>query len=130
MTDAGYLEKRAVARRLARAALDKMLADDKLDAIVAPSNGPASVVDPVNGGRSFGSPSTLPAVSGYPHLTVPAGYASGLPVGVSFLGPAWSEAKLLALGYAYEQATHVRREPDFLPSVAARPEIARAYDPR
>jgi len=130
MTDAGYLEKRAVTRRLARAALDKMLADDKLVAIVAPSNGPASVVDPVNGGRSFGSPSTLPAVSGYPHLTVPAGYASGLPVGVSFLGPAWSEAKLLALGYAYEQATHVRREPDFLPSVAARPEIARAYDPR
>lgn len=120
----------AEGRRPAAEALDRMLAENQLDAIVSPSGGPPSIVDPVNGGPFFGSPSQLPAVSGYPHLTVPAGYASGLPVGISFLGPAWSEARLLALGYAYEQASRARREPEFLPDVGARPEIARAYDPR
>ena len=69
-------------------------------------------------------------MSGYPHLTVPAGYVRGLPIGVSFLGPAWSEAKLLGLGFAFEQASKARREPEFLPNVALRPEVARAYDPR
>lgn len=130
ITDPAYLQKRAEARMLARAALDGMLANDRLDAIVSPSNGPASIVDPVNGGNFFGSPSTPPAVSGYPHLTVPSGDISGIPLGISFLGPAWSEAKLLALGFAFEQATHARREPAFLPNVGARPEIGRAYDPR
>lgn len=130
ITDPAYLEKRATARRLAREALDRMLSESKLDAIVAPSGGPPSVVDPVNGGPFFGSPSRLPAVSGYPHLTVPAGYARGLPVGLSFLGPEWSDGRLLALGYAYEQAARARREPEFLPDISARPEIARAYDPR
>ena len=130
ITDAAYLQKRAQARSLSRAALDKMLVENKLDAIVSPSNGPPSVVDPVNGGVSFGSPTTLPAVSGYPHLTVPAGNVSGLPLGLSFIGPAWSEAKLLSLGFAFEQATKARREPEFMPSVGARPEIGRAYDPR
>jgi len=130
ITDPGYKEKRTVARKLARDSLDKMLADNRLDAIVSPSGGPPSVVDPVNGGPFFGSPSRLPAVSGYPHLTVPAGYATGLPIGISFLGPEWSEARLLALGYAFEQATRARREPEFLPDVGARPEIGRAYDPR
>lgn len=130
VSDPGHVEKRAVVRKLARDGLDKMLADARLDAIVSPSGGPPSVVDPVNGGPFFGSPSRLPAVSGYPHLTVPAGYATGLPVGLSFLGAEWSDAKLLALGYAFEQAARVRREPEFLPDVAARPEIGRAYDPR
>lgn len=130
ITDPDYLRKRAEARGLARAALDDMLSKDRLDAIVSPSNGPPSIVDPVNGGRSFGSPSTLPAVSGYPHLTVPAGYASSLPLGISFLGPAWSEARLLTLGFAFEQATRARREPEFLPNVGVLPEIAQAYDPR
>jgi len=130
ITDAAYLQKRAQARSLSRAALDRMLSDNKLDAIVSPSNGPASIVDPVNGGISFGSPTTLPAVSGYPHLTVPAGAVSGLPLGLSFIGPAWSEAKLLSLGFAFEQATKARREPEFLPNVGARPEIGAAYDPR
>jgi amidase len=130
VTDPAYKEKRALARKLARESLDKMLADNRLDAVVSPSGGPPSRVDPVNGGPFFGSPSRLPAVSGYPHLTVPAGYATGLPVGISFLGPEWSEARLLALGYAFEQATHARREPEFLPDVGVRPEIGRAYDPR
>jgi amidase len=130
ITDPAYVEKRATARRMAREALDNMLVKNNLVAVVAPSNGPPSIVDPVNGSRFFGSPSSLPAVSGYPHLTVPAGYATGLPVGISFLGVAWSEPKLLAVGYAYEQASKARREPEFLPDLGARPEIARAYDPR
>lgn len=130
LSDPGYREKRATANRLAREGLDRMLSENRLDAILAPSGGPPSIVDPVNGGPFFGSPSRLPAVSGYPHLTVPAGSASGLPVGVSFLGPAWSDAKLLSLGFAFEQASKARREPEFMPDVGVRPEIARAYDPR
>ena len=130
ITDPAYLAKRAEARTLARGALDKMLSENKLDAIVVTGNGPAGIVDPVNGTRVFGASSGLPAVSGYPHLVVPAGYVTGLPMAISFFGPAWSEAKLLAYGYAYEQATLARREPEFLPNVGLRPEIARAYDPR
>jgi amidase len=57
------------------------------------------------------------------------GFVTGLPVGLSFLGPAWSEARLLSLGYAFEQATHARQDPPFLPNLSARPEIARAFDP-
>jgi amidase len=130
ITDAGYLAKRAKARELARGAIDKMLADNNVVALVGPSTGPASIVDPVNGSRSLGSYSTLPAVSGYPHLTLPMGQVTGLPVNISFIGPAWSEARLLALGYAFEQATHARFDPQFLPNIAARPEVAKAYDPR
>lgn len=128
--DPAYKSKRLQARTLARGALDKMLADNKLDAIVSPSGGPAAVSDHLVGARWLGSPSTLPAVSGYPHLTVPMGQVLGLPVGVSFLGPAWSEDRLLSLGWHYEQATKARREPDFAPSIAIRPEMVRATDPR
>jgi amidase len=129
ITDAGYLEKRATATRLARQALDKMLADNSVVSILAPS-GPAGIVDPVNGTRILGPLATLPAVSGYPHLTVPMGYVMGLPVGLSFMGPAWSEAKLLALGFAFEQATHARHEPEYWRSAAEQPSVSRAYDPR
>ena len=83
----------------------------------------------MNGVKEFSFPSTLPAVSGYPHLTVPMGQVSGLPVGLSFIGPAWSEARLLSLGYAFEQATHARIEPHFLRELAARPDVASAYKP-
>jgi amidase len=130
LTDRGYLEKRDTARRLARDTLDKLMADNRVEALIAPSGGPASIVDPVTGGRFFGSPSTLPAVSGYPHLTVPMGEAMGLPIGLSLIGPPWSEARLLSLGYAFEQATRARRAPTFPPSLAVRPEVGRAYDPR
>jgi amidase len=129
ITDAGYLERRGAARTLSREILDKAFAENNVVALVGPSTGPASIVDTVNGPRGTGSYATLPAVSGYPHLTVPMGYVSGLPVGISFLGPAWSEARLLSLGYAFEQATHVRQDPLFPPNLAARPEIARALDP-
>jgi amidase len=130
ITDQGYLDKRAKARDLSRGVLDKTLADNNVVALVGASTGPASIVDPINGSRSLGSYSTLPAVSGYPHLTVPMGQVTGLPVNISFIGPAWSEARLLALGYAFEQATHARFDPQFLPNIAARPEVAKAYDPR
>ncbi len=130
LTDAGYLEKRATARKAAREALDKMLGDNNVEALVGPSTGPAFMVDPIDGSRSLGSYSTLPAVSGYPHLTVPMGNVAGLPVNLSLIGPPWSEARLLAFGYAFEQATHARIDPQFLPNIGARPEYAKAYDPR
>jgi len=129
ITDANYLQKRAKARNGAREALDKMMQSNDVEVLVGPSTGPAFIVDPVDGSRSLGSYSTLPAVSGYPHLTLPMGSVSGLPVNISFLGPAWSDARLLALGYAFEQATHARINPVFLPNIGARPEFAKAYDP-
>jgi amidase len=98
-----------------------MLADQKLDAVVAPTAGPAWVVDTVNGDSSTGQTSTLPAVAGYPHLSLPMGDVSGLPVGLSIIGPAWSDARILAYGYAFEQALKYHAKPGFtpLPAVAA-----------
>ncbi|MBS0333637.1 MAG: amidase [Proteobacteria bacterium] len=130
LTDTTYQQRRAKARDLARQAIDKALADNGVDVLVGPSTGPATVVDPIDGSRSLGSYSTLPAVSGYPHLTVPMGRVSGLPVNISFIGPAWSDGRLLAYGYAFEQATHARFDPQFLANVGALPEFAKAYDPR
>ena len=117
--DPAYRKAKADARRLAGPdGIDAMLAKDHLDILIAPTNPPAWPSDLVNGGgASGGGASTLPAVAGYPHLTVPMGLVKGLPVGLSFIGPAWSEAKLLAIGYAYEQATHRREPPQYLPSV-------------
>jgi amidase len=130
LTDPGYRAKRDTARRLATEVLEGFLRDNQVEALVAATTGPAWVVDPVNGDSFAFSASELPAVAGWPHLTVPMGGVQGLPVGLSFIGPKWSEARLLALGYAYEQASHARLTPAFLPSLAARPEVARAYDPR
>ncbi|MBS0363907.1 MAG: amidase [Proteobacteria bacterium] len=130
LDDAGYQQRRERARTLARQALDKAMADNQVEVLVGPSTGPATIVDPIDGSRSLGSYSTLPAVSGYPHLTVPMGKVSGLPVNVSFIGLPWSEARLLAFGYAFEQATHARFNPQFLANVGALPEFAKAYDPR
>ncbi|WP_421935005.1 amidase [Phenylobacterium sp.] len=122
LDDPAYLTARASARRLAGPeGIDRMLADAKVEVLVAESGGPASVVDRVNGGRWLGSPSELPAVAGYPHLTVPTGYVEGLPVGLSFIGTAWSEARLLSLGYAFEQAAKVRRPPTFPATVNGSP---------
>ena len=90
----------------------------RLDAIVAPTQAPAWIIDWVNGDHFIGGCSTAPAVAGYPHVTVPMGQVRGLPVGLSFFGRPWSEARLLALAYGYEQATHARKPPTFAASAA------------
>jgi amidase len=108
-----YLAARATCLRIARdQLLDKVMADHKLDGFVAPTSGPAWLIDPINGDAGGGvSCSTLPAVAGYPHVTVPGGHVHGLPVGLSFFGAAFTEAKLLGYAYAFEQATRHRVPP-------------------
>ncbi len=129
LSDPTYRQKRATAKRLAGAeGLDKMLKAANAVAIVMPSGPPAAVMDLVNGDNFSGPPSTLAAVAGYPHLTVPMGQIQGLPVGLSFMGAAWSDAKILALGHAFEQQTRAWKPPTFVPTAAAHPQIARAVD--
>ncbi|MDB5871563.1 MAG: Amidase [Ramlibacter sp.] len=111
LTDAAYLQAAEKARRLARAGIDDVLAQHKLDAIIAPTGSPAWLTDHVNGDSFQGSSSSPAAVAGYPSITVNMGFAQGLPVGISFVGTAWAEGKLLRLAYAYEQGTRHRRAP-------------------
>jgi amidase len=117
LTDLAYVEALARDGRLAALeGIDAVMAQHNLDAIVAPTGGPAWVTDPVNGDHFGGGLSTPPAVAGYPNITVPAGHVFGLPVGISFMGRAWSEPMLLKLAYAFEQATRQRSAPRFLPT--------------
>lgn len=103
--DPAYTQALQKARSLAGPeGIDRLLKEHNVVALVAPTSGPAWTIDLVNGDRSVGSASLLAAIAGYPHLTVPMGEAAGLPVGLSFFGAAWSEQKLLSLGYAFEQA--------------------------
>jgi amidase len=119
LTDPEYLELRGAATRLAVTSLEKPTADHKLDAIVSLTANPAWLTDYVLGDHSVFGASRPAAVSGWPAISVPFGYVSGLPVGVSFVGPRWSEPRLLALAYAFEQATAGRRHPALLPTVGA-----------
>jgi len=116
LTDDAYVEALAHCRRLSRAdGVDVAFAKEKLDAIVAPTGGPAWLIDLVNGDCSgAGGNSSIAAVAGYPTITVPAGYSFGLPVGMSFIGKPWTEATLIKLAYAYEQAAKPRKPPRFL----------------
>jgi len=119
LSDKAYLEALAKSRRLAREdGIDATMAKHKLDAIVAPTAGPAWLIDWVNGDHDTGGCSTPAAVAGYPHITVPAGFVHSLPIGISFFGKAWSEPKLFALAYSFEQATKARREPKLLATVS------------
>jgi amidase len=119
LADPAYLAAKALAHRLAGPeGIDAMLEAAHVEALVAPTTGPSWLIDPVLRDRpGGGGAGSLAAVAGYPHLTVPMGQVDGLPVGLSFIGPAWSEARLLALGYAFEQQARARRPPAYLASV-------------
>ncbi len=117
LTDKVYLAAKAKARRLSRdEGLDRVFATRKVEALLAPSGGPAWLTDLVNGDSGTGGSSGPAAVAGYPSITVPAGFVRGLPVGLSLIGPAWTEARLIGLAHAYEQHTKMRRAPQYLPS--------------
>ncbi len=119
LTTKEYLDSLEKCRVLSREkGIDQVMNEKKLDAIVAPTGGPAWLIDLVNG-DSFGGGSSSPAaVAGYPNITVPMGNVRGLPVGISFFGRAWSEPVLIKLAYSFEQATKARRTPQLLSTVA------------
>ncbi|MBD0331869.1 MAG: amidase [Chitinophagaceae bacterium] len=115
LTTKEYVDALKKNHRLSQAeGIDSIMNKEKLDAIIAPTGGPAWPTDLINGDHFTGGYSTPSAVAGYPHITVPAGYVYGLPVGISIFGRAWSEGLLIKIAYAYEQATKHRRPPQFL----------------
>ncbi|HSH21230.1 MAG TPA: amidase [Candidatus Caenarcaniphilales bacterium] len=126
--DPQCIEARETANRIALEAMNETMADNDLDAIIAPTNGPAWVTDPVNGDlggdfSKFVGSSTPPAITGYPSITVPAGFAGRSPIGITFMAGRWDEPELIGFAYDFEQATHARRAPQF---IAAMPDTATA----
>jgi len=114
LTSEEYLKALAESKRLAqKEGIDKVMEENNLDAVIAPTNGPAWTIDWVNGDHFSGSSSSYAAISGYPNITIPMGFVNGLPVGISFFGKAWSEPVLLKIAYAFEQASKHRKAPGF-----------------
>jgi amidase len=121
LTADAYRKALARGHRLSRTeGIDAVLKKHRLDALIAPTGGPAWLTDLINGDHFTGGSSTPAAVAGYPNINVPAGFVFGLPVGISFFGTAWSEPKLIKLAYSFEQATRLRKPPRFLPTVDLR----------
>jgi amidase len=119
LTEKEYVDALAKNHQLARTeGIDALMDKHQLDAIVAPTGGPAWLTDLVNGDHVAGGSSNAAAVAGYPNINVTAGFLSGLPVGISFFGRAWSEPTLIKLAYSFEQATKARQVPQFLTSIA------------
>jgi amidase len=114
LDDPAYLEALATSRGLATNALNQMFASNKVDVIIAQTNGPAWV-STLGKGDAFSGPSAsqLPAIAGFPHLTVPMGLSGGLPIGLSFIGPKWHDHDILKAGFAYEQLSKARVAPEF-----------------
>lgn len=132
LSDPAYKKARAVSFQAAGPnGIDKLLKDNRVIALVGPTMPPAWKIDAANGDQvSGGGAGSLAAVAGYPHLTVPMGLVKGLPVGLSFIGPKWSEALLLNLGYAYEQARGAFPTPKFYRSIEESPEVAPLLKPQ
>jgi amidase len=128
-SDAGYIAARDSLRAYSKGALDEALSKNHLDAYVRPTDDPAFRIDVVRRDNDRSTASFYPATSGYPHLTVPMGYVDGLPVGISFIGPAWSEAQLLQLGYAYEKIGPARVPPKFVPVLEDTTALKKAFAP-
>ena len=125
LSDPLYVKARRDSLKTAGAdGIDALIAKHHLDALIGPTYGPAAFSDLLHGSHASGRIGEIAAVAGYPHLTVPMGLVRGLPVGFSFIGPAWSEAKLLALGAAFEALVQGRRPPTYAASIETMPEVA------
>lgn len=112
LTEALYINALADSKRISQNGINNALRSDNLDALIAPTRGPAWLTDHINGDQSSGiSSSSLAAISGYASITVPAGQVVGLPIGISFIGGEFSDAKLIQLAFAYEQASRARKPP-------------------
>jgi amidase len=122
LTEREYIDALEKNHRLARIeGIDAVMDKNKLDALIAPTGGPAWVTDLITGDHFGGGSSNAAAVAGYPNINVMAGSIFGLPVGISFFGRAWSEPRLLSMAYAFEQATQARKAPKFLAKADLKP---------
>jgi amidase len=122
LTEKAYLDALEKDLKLSRVeGIDKTMDEHKLDALIAPTSGPATLIDLVNGDYGPGGSSSLPAIAGYPDITLPCGFSFGLPVGLSIFGRAWSEPTLVKIAFGYEQATRNRRAPKFLATADLNP---------